>query len=453
MVRRVLALGSAVLLAVGLLVTAASAGSEGNNISTFEVTITNLAETQPISPPVAVTHRRAVKLFKPGTPASDAIEAIAEDGNQSVAVAALTGADKVTDVVDLGAPLTPSGVTVGDFTDSITFQIDAHRRDRLSLAGMLICTNDGFVGLNSIKLPKPSAGTVTHYLGAYDAGTERNTELSEDIVDPCSALGPVVLDGDPDGNNNDGIETNGVVRHHDGVSGTVGDLLGAHDWDDPVAMVQIKLVDNAPNVNKYKVTLENLTPTQPLSPPVATVHNPKVSLYSVGAPASAEMEAIAENGDQSGAVALLSGLHFVTDVVDVGAPLTPSGVTIGDFTDTAEFYIYGRNADQFSLASMLICTNDGLAAANRLALPEGGTVTYYAFGYDAGTEANTELSSDIVDPCSLLGPVVIGGDPDGNSNAADTDGVVAPHPGVTGTADLLDAHNWEGPVLKITISN
>ena len=46
-------------------------------------------------------------------------------------------------------------------------------------------------------------------------------------------------------------------------------------------------------------------------------------------------------------------------------------VTVGDFTDTAEFYIHGRNSDQFSLASMLICTNDGLAAANRLALPRG----------------------------------------------------------------------------------
>ena len=453
MVRRVLALVSAAALAVGLLVTAASADSEGNNIATYEVTITNLAATQPISPPVAVTHRRGVKLFKPGTPASDAIEAIAEDGNQSVAVAALTGADKVTDVVDLGMPLTPSGVTIGDFSDSITFQIDAHRRDRLSMAGMLICTNDGFIGVNSIKLPKPSAGTVTHYLGAYDAGTEKNTELSEDIVDPCSALGPVVLDGDPDGNNNDGIETDGVVRHHPGVSGSVGDLLGAHNWDDPVAKIEVKLVENAPNVNQYKVTLENLAPTQPLSPFVVATHNPKVSLYSVGAPASDQIEAIAENGDQSGAVALLSGLHKVTDVVDVGMPLTPNGTVVGDFTDTAEFYIHGRNADQISLASMLICTNDGLAAGNRLALPRGETVTYYLFGYDAGTEANSELSGDIVDPCSLLGPVTIGGDPDGNSNAGDTDGVVAPHPGIAGTADLLPAHGWEGPVVKLTISN
>jgi len=50
--------------------------------------------------------------------------------------------------------------------------------------------------------------------------------------------------------------------------------------------------------------------------------------------------------------------------------------------------------------------------------------------------------------------VVIGGDPDGNSNAADTDGVFAPHLGVVGSAgDLLAAHYWDGAVLNVTISN
>lgn len=439
-------------MAVALLVTAASAGTEGNNIATYEVTITNLAETQPISPPVAVTHRRAVRLFKAGNAASAGIEAIAENGDQSVAVGALSGARKVTDVVDLGAPLTPAGVLIGDFSDSITFEIDAHRRDRLSLAGMLICTNDGFIGADSIKLPKSGSGTVTHYLGAYDAGTELNTELSADIVDPCSLLGPVELAGDPNGNNNESVDTDGSIETHPGVFGSSGDLLAAHNWDDPVAMIQITLVENAPNVNEYKVTLENLTPTQPLSPPVVATHHPRLSLQRVGAPASAEIEAIAENGDQSGAVALLSGLHHVTDVVDVGAPLTPAGVVIGDFTDTAYFAIDGRRADQLSLAAMLICTNDGIASADRLALPDSGSVTYYVFGYDAGTERNSELSADIVDPCSGLGPVVIGGDPDGNSNDGDTDGFVSPHPGIAGVGDLLDAHNWNGPVLKVTIS-
>lgn len=452
MVRRVIALGSAALLAVAMLVTTASANTDDYNVSTYEVTITNLATAQPVSPPVAVTHRNSVRLFKEGKAASEAIEAIAENGDQSVAVGALTGAAKVTDVVDLGAPLTPSGVAVGDITDSITFEIEARRGDRLSLAGMLICTNDGFIGVDSIKLPKAGNGTVTHYLGAYDAGTEDNTELSEDIVDPCSLLGPVELDGDPDGNNNDGIDTDDYIEPHPGVFGSAGDLLSAHNWDDPVAMIEITKVAAAANEADYKVSLVNLAPAQPLSPPVVATHSPRWSLQRLGTPASAAIEAIAENGDQSGAVASLSSRRKVTDVVDVGVPLTPAGVVIGDFMDTVEFSISARPGDNLSLASMLICTNDGFVGADRLALPRTGSATYYLFGYDAGTEANSELSGDIVDACSALGPVVIGADPDGNSNAADTDGVVAPHPGVAAVGDLLAAHGWEGPVAMVTIT-
>ncbi len=452
MVRRAIALGSAALLAVAMLVTTASANTDSYNVSTYEVTITNLATTQPVSPPIAVTHRKAVRLFKQGKAASEAIEAIAENGDQSIAVGALTGAAKVTDVVDLGAPLTPAGVEIGDFTDSITFEIDARRGDRLSLAGMLICTNDGFIGVDSVKLPKAGNGTVTHYLGAYDAGTESNTELSSDIVDPCSGLGPVELNGDPNGNNNDSVDTDGYIEMHAGVSGSVGDLLPAHNWTAPVAMIEITKVGAAANEADYKVTLTNLAPAQPLSPPVVATHSPRWSLQRLGTPASPHIEAIAESGDQSGAVAYLSGMRKVTDVVDIGMPLTPAGVVVGDFTDSVDFSISARAWDNLSLASMLICTNDGFVGADRLALPHSGSVTYYLFGYDAGTEANTELSVDIVDPCSALGPVAIGGDPDGNSNAADTDGVVSPHPGITAVGDLLAAHGWEGPVAMVTIS-
>jgi len=452
MFRRAIVLSVAAALGVTMLVTTAFAAE--HRTATYEVTITNLSDGQPISPPVAVTHRKSARLFREGKPASGAIEAIAENGDQSVAVAALTGAKRVTDVVDLGAPLTPSGVDIGDFSDSITFEIDARRGDRLSLAGMLICTNDGFAGLDSIKLPKAGNGTVVHYLGAYDAGTEKNTELSDDIVDGCSALGPVALQGDPNDNNNEnGIDTNGVVEMHAGVVGSDGDLLPAHQWTDPVAMIEITQIEAPSNVHDYTVTLQNLAPGQPLSPPVVATHSPHWSLQRVGAPASAEIEAIAENGDQSSAVALLSGKRKVTDVVDVGAPLTPAGVVIGDFTDTVELTIGGRKRDRLSLASMLICTNDGFVGADRLALPRNGSVTYYAFAYDAGTEANSELSADIVDACSALGPVVIGGDDDGNSNDGHTDGVVAPHPGIDGVGDLMAAHGWDGPVLKVTISS
>jgi hypothetical protein len=217
-----------------------------HKIEHYQVTLENTTSGQPFSPPVAVTHARSalMPLFGNGFFAPPAIEAIAEDGNQSLLVELLEQSRKVNHVVDVGLPLTPQGTAVGDFSDSVTFDIYARPGDRISLAGMLICTNDGLVGLNSAKLPRH--GSAHYMLNGYDAGTENNTERSEDIVDACSALGPVVLDGDANGNVNDAVDTwpREKVTLHPGITG-VGDLLPAHDWDGPVAKLTITRISDA----------------------------------------------------------------------------------------------------------------------------------------------------------------------------------------------------------------
>ncbi len=231
--RRLLALlGAAVMVAA----FAVPAAAEEQTPSTYEVTITNLAATQPISPPVVVTHHARNSFFRVGDAASAGIVAIAENGDPSVAFDAFYGAPHVTDVVNVGQPLTLAGTTFGDFSDSVTIEIGGMRDDVLSIAGMLICTNDGFAGGDGLELPR--RGSVTYYLGAYDAGSEYNTEQSEDIVDACSLLGPVVLDGDDNGNNNDGIDTSDAIVPHGGIAGDA-DLLTAHNWSGPVLMVTI----------------------------------------------------------------------------------------------------------------------------------------------------------------------------------------------------------------------
>lgn len=232
--RRLLALLGAALMVAAFAVPAAAEDIE--TPSTYTVTITNLAATQPISPPVVATHHARNSFFSVGSHASDGIVAIAENGDPAVAFDALDGAAHVTDVVNVGQPLTLAGTTFGDFTDSVTFDIGGMRDDVLSLAGMLICTNDGFAGGDGLELPR--RGSVTYYLGAYDAGSEYNTEASEDIVDACSLLGPVVLDGDDNGNNNDGIDTFDAISPHAGITGDA-DLLTAHNWDGAVLMVTI----------------------------------------------------------------------------------------------------------------------------------------------------------------------------------------------------------------------
>ena len=203
---------------------------------TYEVTIKNLSRNQPLSPPVVATHSRSIRMFRVGRAASPELEAIAEDGNPAPMFDALSAASEVTDVVNVGMPLTRRGTTVGDFADQVTFDIEAESGDRISIAGMLICTNDGFAGLNAKRLPKH--GRRVYWLWGYDSGTEHNTEASVDIVDACGALGKVPLP--EDGNENDAVDKDGKVRYHRGIKGK-GDLTRAdHGWYGPVAKVIIK---------------------------------------------------------------------------------------------------------------------------------------------------------------------------------------------------------------------
>jgi hypothetical protein len=236
--RNVVAIMAFLLVLSPVLGTGAASAAAPESV-TYRVTLENLTAGQPFSPPVAATHQKAIRMFEVGRRASDELAAIAQDGNQIPMFTLFHESRKVTQVVDVGRPLTPKGKTVGAFTDSATFEIRAAAGDKLSLATMLICTNDGFLGLDAVNLPK--TGSAVFLLRSYDAGRENNTEASRDIVDPCSALGPATLTGDPNGNIDDAVATvpAGANRHHPGITG-IGDLsVALHGWTDPVARVTI----------------------------------------------------------------------------------------------------------------------------------------------------------------------------------------------------------------------
>jgi Spondin_N len=238
------ALGAAAVLALGAALPAASDG--GPDLRTYRVTLVNLTDGQPFSPPVAATHDRDMRMFRVGRLASDELAAIAQAGNQLPMFNLFDNSDDVTDTVDAGAPLTRVGTVVGSFVDTATFEITAERGDRLSLATMLICTNDGFLGLDSVHLP--SHGARAFLIDGYDAGRENNTHDSQHLVNPCSALGPVTLPGDPDGEADSGPGISTVPRqpihHHPNIQDGVGELTVAdHGWRDPVAVAVVSRID------------------------------------------------------------------------------------------------------------------------------------------------------------------------------------------------------------------
>ena len=108
---------------------------------------------------------------------------------------------------------------------------------------MLICSNDGFAALSRAR-PLWRVQRV-YPLYAHDAGTEENSERSADIVDPCSALGPMPLAGDPNGNEDATVDTDPLSRIwlHRVVRG-VGDLsIDAHGWQGFTGVAIVKRID------------------------------------------------------------------------------------------------------------------------------------------------------------------------------------------------------------------
>jgi hypothetical protein len=209
----------------------------------YDVTITDLTGGQPLTPPVVATHTGKHPIFQVGQPASVGVREIAENGNNNPLLAQL-GADpfgQISEFTQAGmGPLVPGG------TDQVSFSIDgSNKAKRLSFVSMLICTNDGFTGADSLRLPGAVGKTKTMTTNGYDASTELNTEDYADIVPPCQSLiGDMSTEGDTGtGFSNPALAEGGVIRHHPGIQG-VDDLSPTiHGWTDPVARIEIERTD------------------------------------------------------------------------------------------------------------------------------------------------------------------------------------------------------------------
>jgi hypothetical protein len=128
--------------------------------------------------------------------------------------------------------------------ESVTVEISAAPRARVfSFVAMLICTNDGFAGLNSVSLPKQVGDSVTYMANSYDSGTEINTEDFADIVPPCAALSGVPSDDAGTDESNPALAEGGVVQRHAGISGISDLSVEVHGWTDPVVEVVIERID------------------------------------------------------------------------------------------------------------------------------------------------------------------------------------------------------------------
>jgi hypothetical protein len=167
-----------------------------------------------------------VAFFTLGESALDELVLVAEDGMGGPLADLLNTLPEVYEAVATVDPVPPG--------ESITFDVGSRGRfDRLSLAGMLVNTNDAFAAIDTVTLPRGRNRSVTYYALAYDAGSEANNENCDFIPGPACG-------GAPNGRDTGGSE--GFVYVHNGVHG-IADLDPAeYDWRNPVAKVVIKRV-------------------------------------------------------------------------------------------------------------------------------------------------------------------------------------------------------------------
>lgn len=117
----------------------------------------------------------------------------------------------------------------------------------------------------------------------------------------------------------------------------------------------------------YDVTIRNLTATQPFTPAVFATHRSSVQLFVTGETASPEIQDVDDNGAVPGLVQWWHDNPNASHVaVAFGAGEHPPIMPGESSTITI---VADKGADRLSIASMLICTNDGFTGGAGLALP------------------------------------------------------------------------------------
>ncbi len=216
---------AAALLAGGLVAASAHADQRYPRTFTYEVTITNVTKDQVFSPPVLVTHSRAVSLFRVGEPALKQLAIVAEDGNGGPLADLLSTLPQVFEAQATSAPLAPGASAVYEIESSRVFGV-------LSIVSMLVNTNDAFLAIDSEALPRSRWGQRTHYALGYDAGSEGNNEDCRFVPGPACPM--------DSGNARSPDDAEGFVHIHNGVHGIADLAADAYDWRNPVAQVTVR---------------------------------------------------------------------------------------------------------------------------------------------------------------------------------------------------------------------
>lgn len=219
-------------------------GATGTSGSTavYTVQITNLTYSQPLSPAAILMHEPGYQVFVDGESASVALEQLAEGGSPTGIMDEASIATEFLDGIATSGPIGPRAQ--GSVSTLVVPELDTDNL-RVSIATMLVDTNDAFTGLNAADISNMVVGQTKSFMApSWDSGTEANLETAATMPGPAaSAAGGGGAAAGFDAARDDLFDR---VRLHAGVvtdasmEGLVTSILTEADrWDNPTAKIVI----------------------------------------------------------------------------------------------------------------------------------------------------------------------------------------------------------------------
>lgn len=167
-----------------LLMLAACGGDDNSTAeveeinSVFDVNVVNATHSQPLSPPAFILHGDGYSAWEMGEPVSEGLEELAESGAPDNFL--LSAEDYALDQV--AGELIMPGTNM-----SVTLSAESSDGLQLTVASMLVNTNDAFSGMTGFELDGLLVGESVSFLAPiYDAGTEMNDESVSSIPGPAA---------------------------------------------------------------------------------------------------------------------------------------------------------------------------------------------------------------------------------------------------------------------------
>ena len=207
------------------------------NVQAAEVSVqvTNLTAGMYFTPLFIAAHDDQFKAFELGMPASDELASLAEMGDGTGLSAMVTSYGGMT--TSNNAPIMP-----GQTSGAVDF--DTEDEPYLTVASMLLPTNDAFFAMNQWMIPS-EAGTYTLTVHALDAGSEANNEIVG-TGEPEDIPKPMFIKNAGSGATGVNASAENFVHLHrgglgdDDLDGGASDLINSlHRWVGPVARITV----------------------------------------------------------------------------------------------------------------------------------------------------------------------------------------------------------------------